>query len=69
MATFLIADPLKNNKILTLSYLKTFADDIFIMTYMVKFPLQFGTKHCTKKEKMLVTTIFSILEGFLLRVT
>ena len=50
---------LPNNKILGLPKLKAFADDKINVTQKLKFALGRGRKHCGKRKKMLVTSIFS----------
>ena len=55
-----MVNPLPNDKILDFSKLKAFADDKINVTKELKFGMGKGRKHCGEKEKMLVTSIFSL---------
>ena len=55
--------PLPSDKILDWSKFKAFANDKIIKTQKFKFAFEKSTKHCAKKEKMLVTSIFSFFHN------
>ena len=56
----MLIDTLPNDKTFDLSKLKAFADDKTNLTQKLKFEVRKGRKHCGKKDKMLVTSIFSL---------
>ena len=56
-----------NNKILTLTKLKTYADDKIIVTEKLKFVLG-KVENIVEKEKMLATSIFSFFHNVFKRI-